>query len=163
MEKKLIVGGFALLGLVALVPASARGDDTSNPGKHVAASSTTSIEMSADPWPALGVRLEKGKRKHLLRVDAFVSEFTVDPAFLFATMTVNGVDMEPSAYNNGSMIFTSCEAYCTLSGTWWLDLDTADLMHPGEFIKVPLNITMRAHSTGPSNGKMSLIATLVKK
>jgi hypothetical protein len=163
VEKKLIVGGLALLGLVGLAPVSARGEDTSNFGKHVSASSLVNIDMTTDPWPALGVRIEKGKKKHLLKVDAVANEYNLAPTTLAIVVAVNGVDMEPADFSS-SQLTTRCDSHCTLSATWWLDLDTAELKHPGVFIKQPLDVTMWAGSPGgPTLGRMSLVATLLKK
>jgi hypothetical protein len=167
VEKKLIVGGFALLGLVALVPASARGDAMSVPGKRVAAISVSDVDLAMNPAPAVGVQLPKGKRKHMLIVSGVVNEYTNAPATLFASAEVNGVGMEPHGFTipGLSWLSTDCPSHCNISGTWWLDLDVAEKLYPGSFVNQPLNVMFTASSYGGSNviGKMSLVATLVKK
>ena len=51
---------------------------------------------------------------------------------------------------------------CTTTGTWWLDLDTAEAAHPGMFIGKALTITlMGAETTG--NGDSALSATLTAR
>ena len=51
-------------------------------------------------------------------------------------------------------------------GTWWFDVDTAELAHPGMFVNQPLNITlngMESTGTGASDFKATLSARVQKK
>ncbi len=57
---------------------------------------------------------------------------------------------------------------CTVSGTWWLDLDAAEVAHPGVFIRQPLTITLLGGTVPGAGvpfvpGDASMSAVLEKK
>lgn len=110
--------------------------------------------------------LQKGLKKTVLRVDAtFVVD--VDPTLpgLWLRPKVNGIKID------GPLTLTVCDsaraANCTISATFWWDLDALEAAHPGEFIGKPLEIMLEGGNMFGSGQGMefqaSLAATLVKK
>ena len=59
----------------------------------------------------------------------------------------------------------SCTGACTLTGTWWLDLDAAELAHPGMYINRPLTVTLIGGDFGviEFNGRVTMSVHMEKK
>ena len=160
-----VAAGLALLGLVALMPRSARADATSSPGKNAAAASAVNLSVTNVSSP-ITVQLTKGRTKRLLVVHGVISGYASTPGTMLSlAVQVNGVDSEPNDHNYAQIVQDGCHGFCTISGTWWLDLDAMELAHPGQFINVPLDVSLRAQTwLGNLDGaKVSVTATLVKK
>jgi hypothetical protein len=166
MESRFIAAGLALLGMVALMPVSARAEATSTPGKNTAAASANVWDVNNLGQP-IPVQLVKGKRGRLLLVNGVLSAYTPTPGVTIAmNATVNGVHLEPNNYQTDSQVFQEgCNGFCTITGTWWLDLDALEQANPGQFVNVPLDVTLaaRAFYGTLTFGKASVTATLVKK
>ncbi len=154
--------GSVLLGLMLLLPFPARSDSASSPGKSAVAMSQTGVNLGVVPT-TLSVQIAKGKKKRLLVVTgtAHAENFSGE---LFSDVTANGILMEPT---NGidNVLKTACADACTLTGTWWLDLDTAELANPGALVNVPINVAFSARADDINGGlfKLSATATLLKK
>ena len=48
-----------------------------------------------------------------------------------------------------SRIFQQCAegaagGFCTVSGTWFVDLDAMEAAHPGTFVNVPLSVSLNS-------------------
>jgi hypothetical protein len=163
------VGLVALLGLVALAPVPARADAVSSPGKVTAVRSAIGLTVDNGSLPKT-VQLVKGKRRYLLVVSGVLSGFALTPwTDIGLGATVNGVDFEPFDANL-SRVFQQCGSspsggHCTVSGTWFVDLDAMEAAHPGMFVNMPLSVTMNPQAFGGqlTGAKLSLTAMLVKK
>jgi hypothetical protein len=63
-----------------------------------------------------------------------------------------------------AVIGQKCNGSCSLSGTWWLDLDAAELANPGMFVNMPLVVILSPGSTNAGIfGTATLTATMQKK
>ena len=77
-------------------------------------------------------------------------------------VTVNGVALQPG------LVAQKCAGSCSLSGTWFMDVDTAELANPGLFYyslsnKNPLTVQFVAGANGGNIGSVALVASIVKK
>jgi len=163
-ERHITVTGLALLGSLALLALPAHADVASSPARTTAARSAVGLDLSG--WPSINVQLYKGKRRTMLVVHGGVAVTTAPGgAWLIVSVKANGIAMEPTDSLGDSKIQTPCQPACSLSGTWWLDLDLAEVAHPGMFINVPIDVTLQGQTvlTTTQTYKMSLMATLVKK
>ncbi len=162
-ERRRIAAGLALLGGLALLALPAQADVGSSPGKTTAARSASGLDLSG--WPSVNAQLYKGKRGTMLVVHGVVAAHA-QGAILVAGVKANGIAMEPTDFAGDSSIYsTDCQGVCSVSGTWWLDLDLAEQAHPGMFVNVPINVTLLGQTmvTGTQFYKMSVMATLTKK
>ena len=162
-ERRLIATGLALLGSLALLALPAHADIGSSPARTTAARSATGLDLSG--WRSINVQLYKGKRRTMLVVHGVVAA-TAQGAFLVAGVKANGIAMEPTDFAGEPRIVSSeCKGECSVSGTWWLDLDLAEQAHPGMFVNVPINVTLLGQTmvTTTQTYKMSVMATLMKK
>ena len=80
--------------------------------------------------------------------------------------TVNGVEMEPGSPNPNFVLQGCGSIPCTLTGTWWLDLDAAELANPGVFINQPLTVTLHGgegFAAPQTEGRVAMSVRLQKK
>lgn len=146
----------ALLAATALGAASAAyADSTSTPAKVSAATSVSNVDLTTNP--VISVSLTSTKRKNkLLEVHALTTGFP-GTATLSGSVTVNGVTVEPG------LVEQHCGGSCTLSATWWLDIDQADAAAPGTLKnKLPLSVSFFP-SAGNGAGNVAVLAKLVAK
>lgn len=154
--------GAVLVSLLALAPNMARADASSTPGKFAAAVSQSEVDLLQGG--TVSGQLEKGKKKRILKITG-----RTDPegmhGYLRSYITVNGIAVEPLEGLYGDQAATYCTGGypCLINATWWLDLDAAEAAHPGMFINVPLNVVMTAYASVLVQGRMSLMAELIKK
>ncbi len=154
--RKGIAAALAFVGLVALGPGAVRADVI---GKTTAATSASGVAFNTNP--AISVTIEKGKKKRMLLVTGIASApSTTATVVLWAR--VNGIEMEPQD-GVDSAIGVKCDGACTLTGSWWLDIDAAEAANPGVFVSVPLIVEIEALSSGTMTGKFSVTASMVKK
>jgi hypothetical protein len=110
--------------------------------------------------------LQKGVKKTVLRVDATFT-VDVDPTVpgLWIMPTLNGI-------NAGNLHpFALCESsratICTVSATFWWDIDALEAAHPGQFVGQPLDIILwGGNNFGAGSGlpfQASFAAQVVKK
>jgi hypothetical protein len=159
----------ALLMVGGLVTKPARAASTS-PGKNSAFESSDfgNGDMPQAVTTLLTATLLKGKKKHVLVVEATLSSGTSPvPSYLFLRATVNGFPMEPLDSGLLDDVLQACNnGPCILSPTWWLDLDAAELAHPGMFIKQPLTVTLLGGEGFPApqlDSKATMSVRLQKK
>ena len=160
------VASLALLGLVAFMPVPARADAVWSPGKATAVRSAVGLVVDNGPVPTT-VQLVKGKRRYVLVVTGVLSGNSATPGTLIGLgATVNGANFEPID-GNGSRIFQQCVVgFCTISGTWFVDLDAMEVAHPGMFVNMPLSVSLWPQAIGGgalTQGKVTLTATMMKK
>ena len=147
---RLLVVGAVLLQL----PTLARADSSS---VHQYASATTVSGVALGSSPTVSVTINKPKKKSMLLVQGSINSFSTSATF-FANAKVNGISIEPG------LMSQRCAGDCTLSATWWVDLDDAELANPGGFLnRSPLTVTLLPSSNVAVSGKVVLTATLVKK
>ena len=109
--------------------------------------------------------LAKGLKRNVLRIDTTVSFTTASAGTSDVAMYVNGVIIK------GGVLFgidhgTSCPGgICAFSGSYWMDLDAAEVTNPGLFIGQPLVIQMEGNAPGGGVQAFgaSISAQLVKK
>lgn len=125
--------------------------------------STTSggnVELSTGP--TISVDLQKWRRRYTLVVDAVVRTANATSGSLIATATVNGLALDPSP-----SVATVCAGHCFVSARWILDLDQANVDHPGVFTTngagLPLSITLQGLLENTEIGSLLLTAKLEKK
>jgi hypothetical protein len=117
-----------------------------SPGKRLAIESTDfgGGDIPVAFVPLLAASIVKGKRKHVLVIQATLSSGSSPVAgWLGIRARVNGFDAVPPGQFSGDIQHQSCGGnYCTVTGTWWLDLDAAEVAHPGAFVSQPLTIVL---------------------
>ena len=160
------VASLTLLGLVAFMPVPARADAVWSPGKVTAVRSAVGLVVDNGPVPT-AVQLVKGKRRYVLVVTGVLSGLSSTPGtFIGLGAKLNGLDFEPIDGNN-SRIFQQCVVgFCTISGTWFVDLDAMETAHPGMFVNMPLSVSLWPQAIGGgalTQGKVTLTATMMKK
>jgi hypothetical protein len=110
--------------------------------------------------------IAKGKKKHALVIEAAMQVNTsVGVALPSLRVEVNGVAAV------GPTVGLDCKnenLICPLSGSWWLDLDTAEAANPGVFVGEPLTVELKggANTYAPpiaSQADVSLTVLLVKR
>jgi hypothetical protein len=163
-ERRLIVTGLALLGSLALLALPAHADVASSPARTTAARSAVGLDLGGSP--SINVQLYKGKRRTMLVVHGGVAATAFVGAGLDVGVKANGIAMEPTdSVGDSRILQTGCQGYCSLSGTWWLDLDLAEEAHPGMFVNVPIDVTLQGEGLFATSQtyRMSVTATLMKK
>lgn len=145
----------ACLGLALLLPVAALADGTASIAKNVGASSQSLLDFST--FPVLSVQLiSNSKKKRLLVVTGTANCAGNTSVSLQAK--ANGVSLAPQT------ISTNCALSCTLSGTFWLDLDDAEIANPTLFYnKLPLGIDLIGSSSASTDCRMSVTAQLLKQ
>jgi hypothetical protein len=115
---------------------------------------------------SLSGNLQKGIRKTVVRLDVTFS--------LLVTANITDISVMPEV--NGRWItfdMTGCDvaktSLCTLTATYWYDVDAMEAAHPGEWVGKPLQVVVYGSTSVPtlySNGRpydMSFAAQIVKK
>ena len=162
MMKICSAGAVALFMLGVLVTKPARAASTS-PGKNSAFESSDFGGFGDIPTQAvtlLTASIVKGKKKSVLVVEATLSAGGGVSGTLALAVDVNGVEAEPHNF-----VSQGCSGACAVTGTWWLDLDAAELANPGVFIKQPLTVTLKGGDGGSpeSDGKVTMSVRMQKK
>jgi hypothetical protein len=164
----------ATLTIVALVVIAAVGPDrafaaSTSPGKKSAFESSNfgNGDIPISNVALLDATIAKGKKKHVLVVEATLSSgFSSVFSYLILGTTVNGVEMEPGRPNPNFVVQGCSGVPCTLTGTWWLDLDAAEAANPGGFINQPLTVTLHGgegFAAPQSDGRVTMSARMQKK
>lgn len=143
-----------------------------SPGKESAyASQEIAVALPAcvGATPFLTATIAKGKKKRVLVVEGAVSTVTSEmaPNTLFIEPSVNGQPMNPDTpFVQDCGVFGISELAsqlncCSVSGVWWLDLDT----NPAAFVNVPLTVELSACGGSSTNGTFigSLVVRMQKK
>jgi hypothetical protein len=124
-------------------PAGAQTETHVLPGKLSAFASTTdqTVLPSWGPTPQLTTTIRRGKRKRALKIDAMLTirdSGTVIPGLL---PTVNGFG---DVIHPFARAIDTCQGVtaCAASGSWYVDLDEAEALHPDSFIGKPLQVDL---------------------
>lgn len=171
MRRVVICSGPLLLTLALTAPPGFSQVSTS-PGRKVAFETAKGVILPPHA-PVLAASIVKGKKKHVITVDAMVRlDLPPGPATLALGASVNGREMDPTG-TMGTMWSALQECAnvgmgCTVTATLIMDLDAAELASPGVFINQPLTITLWAGDAGPGGGigqpvDVSMIVRMEKK
>jgi len=141
---------------------------TTSPGKTSVFVSETAVLDGIGDIPQITAQILKAKAHQVLRLDVTI---IVDGSPLVAGMytraQVNGLDMNPGALLPTSQCDTTSILRCSVTGTYWLDIDTAEAGTPGAFVGQPLNIAVIGGNKAASGGGLpctsSVSAQMVKK
>ena len=157
MKKIAIVSALAL----SLIPAVAGAtEETSSGHKAVSAISVDGVALNSAPVVAVQIA-GKARKKKMLLVEGVV--FGVSLGNFAASAFVNGVRLEPGPEA------TKCNGSCTLTVSYWLDLDLAEIANPGliYYNKTtnvdPLQIELHPSATTVTSATVSLTAHLLAK
>ena len=128
-------------------------------------SATTSGNVPLVNGPTISVDLQRWRSRYTLVVDAVVRAANATTGTLIARPTVNGIALDPSP-----SVATACNGSCFVSARWVLDLDKANVDHPGKFTSdgtaaLPLTIELQGltdNEIAPEIGSLLLTAKLEK-
>ena len=129
------------------------------------------VLLTTAPAPTL----KKGQKKKVIVVEATMTSGipapVAPPAVLTMLATLNGVPMESAGAGMG--VIADCGgtgmsalppmAGCTLSATFWLDLNQAETANPGTFIGKPLIVTLVGGDVAGVGGKPVLVSMAVRQ
>jgi len=127
----------ATLAVAPVLAASA------SPGKSSAFVSAKDVTIVTGFIPVASATIVKGKKRRVLAIEAMLTtpEF---PIFPVIGVRVNGIQPEPDSTASG----WCPDHHCTVTGTWWLDLDAAEAQSPGVFVGQPLLVELMAGNGG---------------
>jgi hypothetical protein len=164
------------LGLVlSLTGSGVAATYSTSPGKNAAFEAST-----ADPLTVYGPKLTativKGKRGTVLAIDAAYTDGPYGPIggvrVIGLGVTVNGVAVQPNPATAEQYV-ADCgsndtpPAVCNLAGTFWFDIDAAELANPGTFVGQPLTVVMSGGDVSggafPANPMDSSLTVRVQK
>jgi len=143
---------------------------TTSPGKNSAFVSSSGVMTSLSTKATATIL--KGKKRTVLAIEASYSDGASYPTaalirVLGMTVSVNGVLAQPNPSAPYQYI-TDCgfvdtpPVACSVTGTFWLDIDAAELANPGMFVGQPLVVDFRAGdlTNGAGVGVMPMDASL---
>lgn len=141
-------------------------DATSSPGKAAAYTSVSGVAfpLSGSPIQAT-VQILKGKKKRVLEVDITAVDPSSSAGAIGITAAVNGMGiLEPTTFLQVEHECSPSYNNCTAHASYWLDIDTAEGLFPGQFVNVPLDVSVTVFAGGTATtGNVSVRARLVKK
>jgi hypothetical protein len=117
--------------------------------------------------------LGKGIRKRVLRIDTTITVVMENAPFSTVAVypTVNGFFAHPWGVNVTALAVAQCDvnkgSTCSVTGSFWWDLDALEEAHPGMILGQPLVIDLNGGSTTGQGSDLrywaSFSAELVKK
>jgi hypothetical protein len=154
-----------ILALVLVAAPDARADETLSPGTNVAYTYLTNLPLTTGYNEVTQVTLSKGKANRIIEADVQVTD-TDELADAFASyVSVNGVMMVPQQYN--IPVMTDCNhayANCTMTSSYWADLDELETANPGTFKNQPLIFHIFGITGGSNtNSSLSVRVRMLKK
>jgi hypothetical protein len=164
------------LGLVVgLATTAAAVNYSTSPGKNAAFEASTGNPLTVY-LPKLTATIEKGKKRTVLAIEAGYTDGPYAPIYgvraLGLGVTVNGIAIQPNPAAAEQNVIDcgltdTAPAACTIVGTFWLDIDAAELANPGVFVGQPLSIVMSAGHVGggppPPNPMDATLSVRVQK
>jgi hypothetical protein len=144
---------------------------STSPGKNSAFVSSTGI-LTTFATKAVAT-IEKGKKKTVLAIEASYGDGASYPTasamrVIGIIVRVNGVVAQPNPFAS-FQYYTDCgyngdvaPVACSITGTFWFDVDAAELANPGQFVGQPLNVELTAGdlANGPLVGVTPMDASL---
>jgi len=175
--RRVIVCTATLLLTITLAAPPGFSQVSTSPGKKVAFETAKGVILQRYPHAVLTATIVKGKPKHVITVDGMVRlDLPPGVATLSLGADVNwhtcGLEMHPTGtmgtFESALQECPNVGMGCTVTGTFILDLDAAELVSPGCFINQPLTITLWAGDAGPGGGDgqpvdVSMIVRMEKK
>ena len=174
MNKKTLLAA-ALCGTLTIVLAVPPGFSqvSTSPGRKVAFETAKAVPLPLLGGPVLAASIVKGKKNHVITVDAMVRlDLPPEVATLALGADVNGLEMHPTGtIGTNASALQECPNVgmgCTVTATLIVDLDSAELLSPGHFINQPLTIVLIAGDAGPGGGAgqpvdVSMVVRMEKK
>jgi hypothetical protein len=172
----------ACLGITLLFTAAVAHAEDSCPApctkipksvRHVSTTVPSPFPVTLSPFLSTpGATLAKGIKKNVVTVEVtLVNTFPSAPLLMVVQPVVNGLPMQPpfpiAADCGGTSLSTLPRtAACTLSGSFWLDIDQAETTSPGTFVGQPLTVTLLAadaSGVGSETGFASMSVRQEKK
>jgi hypothetical protein len=126
---------------------------TTSPGKNSVFVSAAGVPMTSFSTTLSGT-IAKGRRGTVLAIEASYSDAASYPTpattrVLGTIVRVNGVGTQPNPL--ASFMFLNDCGYtdtapvaCSVTGTYWLDIDAAEIANPGQFVGQPLVVELIA-------------------
>lgn len=133
--------------------AGAASAASTSPGKNSAFESSTGVLLNTY-GNKLTATIAKGRKKTVLAIEASYSDGASYPTpvgmrVLGMQVLVNGVTAQPNP-SGFYQYLTDCgyvdndPVACTVTGTFWIDIDAAELANPGLFVGQPLVVNLVA-------------------
>ena len=158
------------LALALLAPTLASSPagafSSTSPGKWAGFASNEDVPIGLGPGgqAVLGAEIVRGRRGYVLTVEGMLTAYNpAGRAVLLIVPLVNGIALNP--VGGAAAVRCSSGKPCSVSGSWWLDLDAAEAANPGLVIGKQLTIGLTGAdlaSTG-STDSMILRARLERK
>lgn len=148
--------GLAAATALALVwgfsPAGVASAADTSPGKNSAFVSASGV-MTSLTTQATAV-IERGKKNTVLAIEASYSDGASYPTAAVVRVLglrafVNGFGVQPNPsvpyqYITDCGFADTAPVACTVTGTFWFDIDAAELAHPGNFVDRTLVVELQA-------------------
>ena len=150
--------------IVAWLPVCSHAQSTAG-GKDNVSHYTFGTLNSGGSIATTGAQLAKGKAKRILQMQLTLSlsDSSAVPS-VFVIVSVNGVRTLPGIMHQQCPATSS---RCTMTGTFWMDIDAMEAAHPDEFVGEPLDIVVDGgNDVFGGSGlfyEVTLSAQLVKK
>jgi hypothetical protein len=167
--RRAALGLVAALGLALTASSAHAVHETTCPGlckTNLFVRETYGTVSNFDQIGAIYGTLQKGKKGHVLRVEATASVNSHAAGIMDCAVFVNnhiieggalfGIDHGVSCQNAGMCFFT---------GSYWLDLDAAEAEFPGVYLNQPLDLIFQCSTYGNAGQRYgsTMSAELVKK
>ncbi len=146
----------SILGIalsLSFTAVSVFGDATTSRGK-------TSVHASVSPKP---------RRRSCSRSTGYLGDYNGNAADDSIVVQVNGFDdvvqAQSAVLSSSARACQPCSGafFCSVAGSWWVDLDAAEAAHPGLLVGQPLTIDVLAFSDMSKLVSASPSARMVKK
>lgn len=145
-------------GALSLVVGALPGQTAStSPGKNSAFESASLTNLAFTPATLLTATIAKGKKKKVLAIEASLTTNTGAAGVLEIRPFVNNFATEGQAVQ---VVCVPSLPHCTVSGTWWLDIDAAEVASPGLYVKQPLVVVLQGGVLAGGDSDISATATL---
>jgi hypothetical protein len=171
-----IVAAATAVGLaLSLTGSAGAATYSTSPGKNSAFEAST-----ADPLTVYSSKLTativKGKKGTVLAMEAGYTDGPYGPIggvrAIAIGVTVNGIAVQPNPaaveqHTVDCGMTDTPPAICTVVGTFWFDIDAAELANPGMFVGQPLTVVLSAGDVSggafPANPMDSSLSVRVQK
>ena len=126
---------------------------------------SATLDANSKIAPLIG-KLSRGTARTVLRLDATI--FTLGNGTIgsvFVSPTVNGKSFDP-VYASIVGACVTGQSACTVTGSFWFDVDELEAQHPGQFVGQPLNMSLAGGAlsgTGPNANYTAMFSAQVVK
>jgi hypothetical protein len=151
----------------ATVQSSCAAPCTTPPRTSISVRETGGFTNQAGFTADLTGMLQKAAPKTIVRVDfTYMTEADASVTGIFGVANLNYLTAGTDFDFYGAPCDASKAKYCTISGTYWWDIDRLEALHPGQFVGQPLTIKVYGGSFNQTAGKhytLTFTATIAKK